>query len=111
MPHTTARIVGLIAAAQYAGRNDRTVRRWIDQGFLTPYRRAGERGLYVDLDEIDGLPDRYPTRVHSTYGNLGKDARAVVVLSSAPASPINATAPTPPAAQPPATADRIGPPR
>jgi excisionase family DNA binding protein len=42
-------------AAEQTGISRRTLTRWISEGKLTAYARAGDRRRYVDLDQIEKL--------------------------------------------------------
>ena len=42
-------------AAKEAGISRRTISKWVSQGKLRLYARAGDRKHYVDLDEIEKL--------------------------------------------------------
>jgi excisionase family DNA binding protein len=48
------RLVGIAAAADYAGLHHQTLRAWIRQGRITGYR-FGPKLLKIDLDELDAL--------------------------------------------------------
>jgi excisionase family DNA binding protein len=49
-------------AAQQTGISRRTLTRWISEGKLTAYSRAGDRRRYVDLDHIRKLQELRPLR-------------------------------------------------
>lgn len=52
MSQPTRRLVTQEAAAQYIKRSERTIRRWLGEGYITGYR-TGPRSILVDLNEID----------------------------------------------------------
>lgn len=54
------RLVGLLAAAEYADVSQRTVRTWIAEGRLPGYR-VGAKLVKVDLNDLDALARRIPT--------------------------------------------------
>ena len=47
-------------AAQQTGIGRRTLSRWVSQGKLTAYARAGDRRRFVDLDDIRKLQELRP---------------------------------------------------
>ncbi len=47
-------------AAKEAGVSRRTISKWVSQGKLRLYARAGDRKHYVDLDEIEKLREMRP---------------------------------------------------
>jgi excisionase family DNA binding protein len=53
------RLVGVVAAAEYADVSPRTVRYWIAQGRLPGYR-MGAKLVKVDLNDIDALAQQIP---------------------------------------------------
>jgi excisionase family DNA binding protein len=47
-------------AARQTGISRRTLNRWLSEGKLTPYRIAGDRRRFVDLDEVKRLRKPQP---------------------------------------------------
>lgn len=50
-------------AAQQTGISRRTLSRWVAQGKLTAYVRAGDRRRFVDLDDIRKLQELRPLQL------------------------------------------------
>lgn len=56
----TRRLVTQQQAARYVQKTDRTIRRWIGEGYITGYR-SGPRTILVDLNEIERMFRVMPT--------------------------------------------------
>jgi excisionase family DNA binding protein len=50
----------LDTAAKEAGVSRRTISKWVKQGKLRLYARAGDRKHYVDMDELEKLREFKP---------------------------------------------------
>lgn len=53
-PTPRRRLVSFERAAQHAGKHERTVRRWVERGYLAAYK-VGARDYAIDLSELDAL--------------------------------------------------------
>lgn len=50
-----AKVIPVSEAAERLGVHERTLRRWIREGRLKPYRVMGDRRRFVSVDEIEAL--------------------------------------------------------
>jgi excisionase family DNA binding protein len=50
-----AKVISVQEAADRLGVHERTVRRWIREGRLKPYRVMGDRRRFVDAEEVEAL--------------------------------------------------------
>ncbi len=78
------RLIGLDVAAWRVNVHPRTLRRYIDKGWLTPYRVRGKRGLFLDVAEIENdLPQlaRRSARP-GLVAAFGPDSRPVQIVSA-----------------------------
>ena len=51
------KVITVAEAAERLGVHDRTVRKWIREGRLKPYRVMGDRRRYVSADEVEALKE------------------------------------------------------
>lgn len=58
--HGSRKLVSQIEAGQYAGVDERTIRRWVANGHLPGYR-IGPRLMRVDLNDIDAMLRAIPS--------------------------------------------------
>lgn len=74
------RLATIEQTAHYLDRSSRTVRNYISKGFFPAYRRPGKRGLFIDLNEVDGAMRALPARkAHAAAGSYGPKARIVTL--------------------------------
>jgi excisionase family DNA binding protein len=52
-----AKVILVAEAAERLNVSPRTIRRWIREGRLKPYRVMGDVRRYVDLDEVEALKE------------------------------------------------------
>ncbi len=66
-----SRIKPLDEAARLSRVGRRTIQRWLGEGRLTPFRIAGDKRRYVDVDEITKLrhPEPLPKRERGQHGD------------------------------------------
>ncbi|MBV8913105.1 MAG: helix-turn-helix domain-containing protein [Acetobacteraceae bacterium] len=50
-------MITVAEAAERLGVHDRTIRKWIREGRLKPYRVMGDRRRYVSADEVEALKE------------------------------------------------------
>ena len=76
----------LVTAAHAARRyavSDRTIRNYIGNGYFPAYRIPGQRGILVDLDEVEAAMNRLPrTRAKASAQAYGPKAQIVVLPAS-----------------------------
>jgi excisionase family DNA binding protein len=58
------KVIPMVEAAERLGVHESTIRRWIGQGKLKPYRIHGDRRRFVSVDEVEALrePQELPPR-------------------------------------------------
>jgi len=58
------KVISVAEAAERLGVSDRTIRRWIREGRLKPYRVMGDARRFVAADEVEALrePQELPPR-------------------------------------------------
>lgn len=49
------KVITVAEAAERLGVHERTIRRWIKEGRLKPYRVLGDVRRFVDVDEVEAL--------------------------------------------------------
>ena len=59
-----AKVIPVAEAAERLGVHERTLRRWIREGRLKPYRVMGDRRRFVSVDDIERLQE--PQELPST---------------------------------------------
>jgi len=52
-----AKVIPVVEAAERLGVHERTLRRWIREGRLKPYRVMGDRRRFVSVDDIERLQE------------------------------------------------------
>ena len=55
-----AKVIPVAEAAERLGVHERTIRRWIREGRLKPYRVMGDRRRFVAVDEVEALREPRP---------------------------------------------------
>ncbi len=61
LPTDLPKVISVKEAAERLGVHERTIRRWIKEGRLEPYRVMGDVRRFVAVDEVEAL--REPLRV------------------------------------------------
>lgn len=54
------KVISVEEAAQRLGVHERTIRRWIREGRLKPYRVMGDVRRFVAVDEVEALREPLP---------------------------------------------------
>jgi excisionase family DNA binding protein len=54
-PTEMPKVISVAEAAKRLGVHERTIRRWIREGRLKPYRLLGDLHRFVDVEEVEAL--------------------------------------------------------
>ncbi len=71
------------AAAAHFGVTDRTIRNWISRGLITGFMLPNQRGIRVDLNEVESMIRTVPT-VRTPMTAFGPNAKIVRVVEAEP---------------------------
>ncbi|MFC7489421.1 MULTISPECIES: helix-turn-helix transcriptional regulator [unclassified Knoellia] len=66
-PTPTRRLAYIARGAEYAGKSERTIVRWVEKGLLKGFK-VGPNKYAVDLNEIDRLIKTHPTIKRQRFG-------------------------------------------
>ena len=78
MSNTNRKLVTPSQFGQAMGVTERTVRRYIGEGYFTAYQMPGVRGVLVDLDEAEAAMRKIPgRRAKAGLGSYGPRAKIV----------------------------------
>lgn len=56
-PADMPKVISVAEAAERLGVHERTIRRWIREGRLKPYRVLGDVHRFVDVEEVEALKE------------------------------------------------------
>jgi excisionase family DNA binding protein len=60
------KVIPVTEAAERLGVHETTIRRWVKEGRLKPYRVMGDRRRFVSVDEVEALREPQELRPDST---------------------------------------------
>jgi len=60
LPTDLPKVISVEEAAERLGVHERTIRRWIKEGRLKPYRVMGDVRRFVAVDEVEALREPQP---------------------------------------------------